>query len=89
MRRVSGVFLIVVLPLVNCRPEDEDVLIIQPPQIQAQSRKEKHRRRHKEGRKKGKEDKYTDDAVHASRKTERSSGTDISHFKLAEMRQNV
>lgn len=66
--------------LVNCRHEDEDVLNIQPPQVQAQPRKEKHRRRHKEGRKKGKEDRYVDDIAdrHSSRKTERQSGTDVS-----------
>lgn len=64
------------LLLVNCRHEDEDVLNIQPPQIQAQPRKEKHRRRHKEGRKKGKEDRYANDVDdrHSSRKSERPLG---------------
>ena len=59
------------------RHEDvEDVLIIQPPQLQVQSRKEKHRRRHKDGRKKVKEDRYDEDATerHSSRKTDRQVG---------------
>ena len=54
--------------------EMDDVLIIQPPQIHSHPRKDKHRRHHKDGKKKTKGDTYSDDEKSASRKSDRPTG---------------